>query len=184
MAKTTLVRGLAIAGVVGGALWIAFSVLANMRPAGIPGGGYRDVDDLIPLIGIAWMLLSLGLIGLYLRHSERWPVAAKAMLIIGALGGTEVFLCFLLNIGWPAWVFGWFGLIGGVLLSGLALLALPAERSWAILLITIALGLFIFNFEDWRVLFGALAGIFIIVLSALLLVGSLYRQSELPITTA
>ena len=181
MVKTNLIRVLAVAGIVGGALWVAFGIMANMLPAGVDGGAFRDVDGLIPLLGMAWMLLTLGLIGLYLRYSERWPMVAKLSLIVGILSGTEVFVCFLFNIGWPVWVFGWFGLIGGLLLSGLALLTLPAERSWAGMLILIALSLFFFNFEDWRVLFGAGAGILMIALSARLLAGSLNRQNEPPL---
>jgi len=44
--------------------------------------------------------------------------------------------------------------------------------------------MFMFNIEDWRALFGAVAGILMIAISALLLSGSLNRQSEPPVGTA
>lgn len=138
MAKTNLIRGPAIAGLIGGALWIAFSVLANMRPAGVPGGAYRDVDDLAPLLLLGLGLGAAGLLGIYLRPARGWPTPSRFMLLLAAAGGLWAAFSPLFTTNW------------GVMMSG----------AWVHV------------------------GILDIALFALLLGGSLNRQSKPPVGTA
>lgn len=181
MAKTTLIRGLAIAGLIGGALWIAFSVLANMRPAGVPGGAYRDVDDLTPFLLFGVGLGAAGLLGIYLRPARSWPTPSRFMLLLAVAAGLWTAFSPLFTTNFFVMLAGFLVQIGGLSLAGLMLLAQPATRQWAILFIALAVTMFMFNTEDSRALFGAVAGILNIALFALLLGGSLNRQSEPPL---
>jgi hypothetical protein len=165
-------RGLALAGLVGGAILVAFGLLAALRPAGVLNGPSRDVDSLIPL-------LALGLLGaaalcawLYWRRSE-WPRAARLSLLAAALGGLEVVGCWALNIGWPWWVIGYLALGLALLVAGAVLLALsPAARAEGVLCALAGLSLLLTNFEDARVLLLAAAGVWLIALAGRSLMGA------------
>jgi hypothetical protein len=185
MAKTNLIRVLAIAGIVGGALWIAFGVLANMRPAGVPGGAYRATDDLLTLFFLGALGLAAGLLGVYLHSAGRWATPPRLTLLVSLAGVAWSFATTVIfKTNFYVWVGGWFTFMLGALFTGLLLIANPTARQWAALFITLAVTTFLFNFEDWRVLFGVVAGIVVIVISALTLSSSLNRQSGPPIATA
>ena len=185
MAKTTLIRILAVAGIVGGALWIAFSVLANMRAPGIPGGGYRNADDLLPLFFIGALGLAVGLLGVYLHSAGRWTAPPRLTLLVSLAGVAWSFASTVIfKADFYVWIGGWFTFMVGALLTGLLLIANSMARQWAMLFVALAITTFLFNIEDWRVLFGAAAGIVAIAISALVLGSTLNRQSEPPITMA
>ena len=184
MAKTNLVRILAVAGIVGGALWIAAGVMLFMRAPGIPGGAYRNTDDLTPLLFNAFGLGAAGLLGIYLHPARSWPTPSRFMLLLAVAGGLWAAFSPLFTTNWGVMMSGAWVHAGGLSLAGLMLLAQPATRQWAILLIALPVTMFMFNTEDWRALFGAVVGILDIALFALLLGGSLNRQSEPPIGTA
>jgi hypothetical protein len=178
MTRTTVVRGLGLVGIVGGALWIAFGILAALRAPGGPGGA-RDVDDLTPLIALGLLLFVASLFGLYLRQGQHWPTWANVALIASALGGAETGLALFLGWPWSVVLFGYFALACGLLVTGLLLIqAGPASRLHTLLLPMVGLSLLLFNTEDWRALFGAAAGVFIITLASLLLAASSSSQSQ------
>ena len=72
MAKTNLIRVLTLAGIVGGALWIAAGVLLWTRPPGL-SAGYREADDLMPLLFLGMGCLAAGLPGIFLGPGRQWP---------------------------------------------------------------------------------------------------------------
>lgn len=181
MAKTNLARLLAIAGIVGGALWVAFGVLSAMRRPGIINGPSRDLDDLGMLMGIGIGLAAVYLLGLALRQAAAWRAGARLAILVAALGAAEAVLCFVFGIEWPYWVFGYMALAVGTLLGGVLLMTQPETRPWAIPLLATGLCLLLFNSEDWRALFFAAAGIGLIALSAISLAGSLGRPSGPPV---
>lgn len=178
MAKTTLIRVLAVAGIVGGALWIASGVMLFMRAPGIPGG---EADYLLPLI--AFGPVTAGLLGVYLHPARSWPIASKFTLLLAVAGGLwATFIPLFITNFWLVMMLGFLVQIGGLSLVGLMLLAQPATRQWAILFIALAVTMFMLNGEEnWRGLFVAVAGILYIALFALLRGGSLNRQSEPPL---
>ncbi len=183
MAKTTLIRILAVAGIVGGALWIAAGIMLFMRAPGGPGG-YRESNDLTPLLLFGVGLSSAGLLGIYLRPAGSWPTPSRFLLLLAVAGGLWTTFSPLFTTNFFVMLAGMLVQIGGLSLVGLMLMAQPATRQWAILFIALAVTMFMFNIEDWRALFGAVAGILMIAISALLLSGSLNRQSEPPVGTA
>ena len=174
MAKTNLIRGLAIAGLIGGALLIASGVMQFMR-----------APDNTALIFIAIGLVSAGLLGIYLHPAGSWPTASKFTLLLAVAGGLWVmFIPLVITHFWYVMMLGLFVQMGGLFLVGLMLLGQPATRQWAIVFIALAAAMFMVNGEEnWRGLFIAVAGILDIVLCALLLGGSLNRQSEPPLAT-
>jgi hypothetical protein len=178
MAKTTLIRVLAVAGIVGGALWIASGVMLFMRAPGIPGG---EADYPLPLI--AFGPVTAGLLGVYLHRARSWPSASKFTLLLAVAGGLwATFIPLFITNFWIVMMLGFLVQIGGLSFVGLILLAQPATRQWAILFIALAAAMFMLNGEEnWRGLFVAVAGILYIALFALLLGGSLNHQSEPPL---
>lgn len=179
MAKTNLIRGLAIAGMIGGALWIAASVLLLMRT-----NGNRLANDLGPLLMIGTSFSSLGLLGVYLKPGQSWPALSKFTLVLAVAGGFWAAFSLLVVDNWLLMLVGYFVQVGGLIMTSLILLRSIATRQWAVLFIVVAVSMFAFNTEDWRALFGAVAGIFTIVISALLLDRALNRQGEPPIAMA
>ena len=66
-------------------------------------------------------------------------------------------------------------------MAGVTLLVRSAARQWATLFTALALTLFIFNVQDWRAVFGAVAGILAIVLSGFMLQAPLGSRTEPPV---
>lgn len=185
MAKTNLIRMLAIGGMVGGALWIAFSVLANMRAPGTLGGDYRNADDLLPLFFIGALGLAVGLLGVYLHSAGRWTAPPRLTLLVSLAGVAWSFASTVIfKADFYVWIGGWITFMLGTLSTGLLLIANPTTRQWATLFVALAITTFLLNIEDWRVLFGAAAGIVTIAISALVLASSLSRRSEPPVAMA
>jgi hypothetical protein len=185
MAKTTLIRILAVAGIVGGALWIAFSVLANMRAPGVAGGASRNADDLLPLFFTGALGLAIGLLGVYLHSAGRWAAPPRLTLLVSLAGLAWSFVSSVIfKANFYVWIAGWFTFMLGALLTGLLLIAHSATRQWAILFVALAITTFLFNLEDWRVLFGAAAGIVSIAISTLVLSSTFNHQSEPAVAAA
>jgi hypothetical protein len=181
MAKASLVRLLAGAGIVGGALWIAFGVLTALRPPGIPGGMYRDVDDIAPLLIAALGLGAAGLLGVVLAPGRGWHVATRVFVLLAAGGG-------LWSAVSPLFTDLWYVMIAGYMLqmlclvgAGSTLVGAAATRSWAILFIVMALSMSSFNTEDGRAWLGVAVGALAIVISALVLGDALGRRAEPPV---
>lgn len=156
-----LVGVLSGAGLIGGALWILVGAVSFLRPPGVPGGLYRDVQDLLPLYFSGVQLVSLGLIAVFLLPGRQWSMPYRLLLLVAAGGGQVT------AMGWQ--FFGdtadWMVLMGGILiqiagiaLAGLGLLQQVRSRTWGALLLTLAAAMLLFNFEDWRTLFLALSG--------------------------
>lgn len=184
MAKTNLVRLLALAGIVGGALWIAFGVILSMRAPGIPGGAYRQADDVAPLVIFGVGLVSAGLLAVALRPARMWPVVTRGLLLLAVAGGLWVSASSFFTSNFLVFLAGFLGQSAGLALAGLSLLRSAARRPWAVLLVALAASMFLFNTEDWRAVFGVAAGILVIVISALALSRALDRQSEPPVAAA
>jgi hypothetical protein len=170
MARTNLIRVLAMAGLVGGALWVAAVVLLVL---GGPGGDYEDsFYELRSLFALGIGLGAAGPFGLYLHTARHWPAQARAMLLLAAAGGLWVFSAsfFTTNV----WVLlaGVLTQIAGIVVSGVVLWPQPTTRPWATLFFLLAAAM---------VLFGAAAGIFAIVVSARLLGETLTPHSEPPL---
>jgi hypothetical protein len=181
MAKTNLTRLLALAGIVGGALWIAVAVLVALRPPGIPGGIYRDTEDLMPLFFSALGLAAAGLVAVYLQPGRDWLLVARGLILLGAAGGLWSALSPLVVDNFWVWIAGAFVQMLSLTLAGLTLLASRANRQWAILLLLMAGMLFLFNFEDWRAWFGVAEGAAVIAASALALGVTLGQRSDPPV---
>jgi hypothetical protein len=184
MAKTNLIRGLALAGLVGGALWIAYGVLQSMRPAGVLGGAPRDGGDLFTLFGVGALLLAALLAGLRMWRGAGWPAAARLFLLIGALGGAEIGVCMIAGIGWPWFVLGYYAIAFSLPVVGVTLYGQPEGRLWTVPLITAGVCLLLFNSEDWRALFAAGAGICVVLFSNLIFRNRLDHPSDLPLGPA
>ncbi|MBI3244697.1 MAG: hypothetical protein HYZ49_20655 [Chloroflexi bacterium] len=181
MAKTNLVRILAVAGIVGGALWVAFSVILFMRPPGIPGGASQEASDFTPLLLFGVGLGTAGLLGAYLRPGRQWPILSRLMLLLGVAGGLWAVISPAFTNSFYIMLAGFLVQVGGLALAGLLLLAQSASRQWAVLFIGLAAAMFMFNTEDWRALFGVVAGALVIAISAQVLDGSLNGQNEPPV---
>ena len=182
MARTQFARGLALGGFAAGALWIVCAALANMRPPGIVDGPARNLDDIGVLLIGGLPFLAAGLLGAYLRLASRWPVPAKAALLLalaGALWGAA--LSPLIDDYFFLFVSGFFVMDLCLLLTGLVLWMQRDMQRHAALFAGIGACCLLFNTEDVRVLFAAAAGLLMIALSALVFQGAPNRQGGPPL---
>ena len=184
MAKTNLARLLSVAGIVGGAMWIAFGVLQFIRTPGVTGGASRQADDPGLLLVLALGLVSAGLVGVAMRPARDWPAAARGLLLLAVAGGLWTPLTSLLTENWFVLIAGYFVMVIGLAIGGLLLVTSPAHRRWAALFVALGATMLLFNTEDWRALFGVVTGILAIVVSALALSSALNRPSEPPVAAA
>ena len=184
MAKSTLRRVLAVAGLVGGALWVAYSVLLSLRAPGVAGGAYRETDDLGLLLALATGLAAAGLLSVNLGPARPWPVVTRGFLLLAAAGGLWTAFSPLFTENWMVFVAGYLVMMLCLMIGGFTLLSAPANRRWAVLFIIWAASMFLFNTEDWRALFGIVTGILAVATSALALSSALNRQSEPPVAAA
>jgi hypothetical protein len=183
MVKTMMTQALAVAGIVGGALWIAFSAILLTRAPGIPGGAYRQTEDLTPLLMLGVGLTAAGLIGVYRQPARQWPAFSRWMLLAAAAGGVWALGSSFVTQNFLVMLAGFLAQVLGLLLAGLTLLARPAARSWALLLIAWAGLMFLFNTEDWRAAFGVATGIAAIALFASTL-GNARQPADSPLSAA
>jgi hypothetical protein len=183
MARTQIARVLSLGGVVAGTLWIAYALLANLRPPGILNGPARDLDDIGLLFIAGFPFLAASLIAAYLRLATAWPASIKLAMLL-AVGGI-VWILLLSPIRddyWMVFVLGYFIMDIGFLLAGILLWTQRGVQPYASLFIGTGLCCLLFNTEDTRVLFAAAAGMLIIALSVLVFQGAPKRQGEPPLS--
>ncbi len=156
-----LVGMLSGAGLIGGALWILVGAVSFLRPPGVPGGMYRDVEDLLPLFFSGVQLVSLGLIAVFLLPGRQWSFPFRLLLLVAAGGGQVTAMGWQFfgdTADWMVLTTGILIQVAGIALAGLGLLRQARSRTWGALLLTLAAAMLLFNFEDWRTLFIALSG--------------------------
>jgi hypothetical protein len=178
MARTTLIRGLALAGLVGGALWVAAGVIGVLSGAGRSLAGF---DDLRTLFALGLGFGAAGLFGLYLHATGQWP--ARARLVLLAAAGLGVWAFVVSFFVTSLWVMlagllaqaACLGLIGPMLWSQ------PLARHWVAACLLQAMAMAAFSIPGWQAFAGAAAGIFAVLLSAQLLGESLNPRREPPL---
>ncbi len=156
-----LVGVLSGAGLIGGALWILVGAVSFLRPPGVPGGMYRDVEDLLPMFFSGMQLVSMGLIAIFLMPGRQWPLPYRLLLLVAAGGGlvtAGAWQLFAESADWMVLITGHLIQTACIALAGLGLLQQARSRTWGALLLTLAAAMLFFNFEDWRTLFLALSG--------------------------
>lgn len=156
-----LVGTLSGAGLIGGALWILVGAVSFLRPPGVPGGMYRDVEDLLPMFFSGMQLVSMGLIAIFLMPGRQWSLPYRLLLLVAAGGGVVTagaWQLFAASTDWMVLITGHLIQTACIALAGLGLLQQARSRTWGALLLTLAAAMLFFNFEDWRTLFLALSG--------------------------
>ncbi len=164
---TPFIRLIDLATAIGGIMWAVASAVIASRPPGIPGGDYRQTDDLAPYVLTALLLITLGLAGLYARRGKRagrlapvgfgLSMTGVTLLIAGSLilpfGGDTAFTPFLI-------VPGVLSLILGAVVSVVAAARSGLLPYWAAtVLIGTSLLLLPFNSEDDRAWFAVPFGL-------------------------
>lgn len=156
-----LIGMLSGAGLIGGALWILVGAVSFLRPPGVPGGLYRDVEDLLPLFISGVKLVSMGLVAVFLLPGRQWSLPYRLLMLVAAGGGlvtASVWEFLPDSADWMVLVVGVMIQTACIALAGLGLLGQARSRVWGALLLTLGAALFVFNFEDWRAIFLALSG--------------------------
>lgn len=153
-AKVNPLTGWAL--LIGGLMWIIFWTLIAKRPEGIPSGPYRDFSDLGIWIVISYLLMLVGVSGLYFRWKNG----------IGKLGKFSMWILWMtfaliaLLIAWNKDLDGvWFIFIYTVYLHILAYILFSIStiktklipRTVSLLLIVSVLLFLAFNTEDLRI---------------------------------
>lgn len=149
------------AGLIGGALWILVGAVSFLRPPGVPGGLYRDVEDLLPLFISGVKLVSMGLVAVFLLPGRQWSLPYRLLMLVAAGGGlvtASVWEFLPDSADWMVLVVGVMFQTTCIALAGLGLLGQARSRVWGALMLTLGAAMFVFNFEDWRAIFLALSG--------------------------
>ena len=166
------------AAVLGGLLFMAATGLLNTRPAGIAGGPHRKSDDLAVLTVTALGLLAIGLVGLAARDGARSGVPGRVGYVLAGGGmlllvGLPLGMAAGLPLPWASLAPAALGVVAGSVLLGVALLRAAVVPWWAaLLLVTAAALLPLFNTEDARAWLGVPYGAAWVVLGGLLVATS------------
>lgn len=124
-----------------------------LRPAERLSTTYRSGDDVWPILFAGIVAILAGLALLYLRRAWREGAWARAATVLLALGALVV-------APWPLLLVGFFGLVLGLLASGIAGLRTGLfPRAESIAFLVAAVLLLLFNTEDDRALLFIPAGL-------------------------
>ncbi len=181
--RAQIIRTLALGGLAGGVLMIAYSVVAHGRRPGIVDGPYRDLDDISQWLALGLLFFAACLVGVYMRWSPRWPVPTRIACLLSITGAAWPLVAHLVGSDFIVLLAGYFVMIGSLFLTGFMLARQPTMQPCAWLLLGIGCSAFLFNTEDERVLFAAITGTLVLILSALLLAG-LMRDRREPVLAA
>jgi hypothetical protein len=148
-----------LVAVIGGVVWmLAFSAMA-LRPSGIPGGAYRQTDDLAVWQGIAATFIAISIVGYHAEFGRvlaTWGRLGLSVAGVGSVFGVATGVAAALTRG-EAWLMPFLVIpavlvmVVGSLLFGVAILQQAMWPRWpGALLVVAALLMFCFNSEDWR----------------------------------
>lgn len=181
MARLALSRAASIAGIVGGALWVAGGVMLLMRPPGVDGL-FRASEDVIVLFVIGAVCFAAGLIAVFAGPGRGWPTLARLLLLIPAACAVYTLVIWLIPISdnWMVRIAGMVMAMAAVTLAGVVLLVRPETRGWGLLLTTQGVTELLFNTEDWRALFLSLSGLIIILVMSQLFQPDTGPRSQAP----
>jgi hypothetical protein len=182
--RSTAQRWSAVAAAAGGALWVAFAILAVGQPQGCVGDeclsrSHRDLGELDALFAVGALLILLGLAGLAARVRAAHSRSLIRRASLAAVGGSLALILAGVVTGavWE-WEGSWMALVVpgmvawvvGFALTGLTILRAEVAPRWVgALLVAGSLALFAANDQDARVLMVIPFGVAWIAVGSVLL---------------